>query len=312
MQKTLAQQRQVSRSCSFRCDLSENHRPFAKTQGTSLQTHTADPLLGVPISVPIFVPIFCSDFFCCCPAEKLQKKIRNKNQNKNQGGTFPQQIWTPIDRVAYTWMQVLVWVRYSHQWLSTLVTVSKLTLSLRLLLNVSLTECAQQFFMNSIFMDSIQNFWSQKKSETNLCRNAAARFLRVQNASKILKNNSQGIIFVIISCQRVKGDICKRDFAVIFTRKVHCRVHSLTHFCSERHLSVQRKRHLDGTASWKVQFWDVWVQSVVVWSEEKEQHKYGGVLGPDTWRENAPPERTLFLDPKSLCLALLYFKTGNS
>ena len=102
MQNTLAQQRQVSRSCSFRCDLSENHRPLAKTQRVSLQTHTADPLLGVPISVPIFVPIFCSDFFCYFSAEKLQKKIRNKNQNKNQGGTFPQQIWTPIDRVAYT------------------------------------------------------------------------------------------------------------------------------------------------------------------------------------------------------------------
>ena len=171
MQNTLAQQRQVSRSCSLCCDLSENHRPLAKTQGMSLQTHTADPLLGVPI----FVPIFCSDFFCYFSAEKLQKKIRNKNQNKNQGGIFPQQIWTPIDRVAYTWMQVLVWVRYSHQWLSTL-TVSKLTLSLRLLLNVSLTECAQQKFMNSIVMESIQNFWSQIKSETNLCRNAAAKF----------------------------------------------------------------------------------------------------------------------------------------
>ena len=102
MQNRLAQQRQVSRSCSFRCDLSENRRPLAKTQGMSLQTHTADPLLGVPISVPIFVPIFCSDFFCCFSAEKLQKKIRNKNQNKNQGGTLPQQMWTPIDRVAYT------------------------------------------------------------------------------------------------------------------------------------------------------------------------------------------------------------------
>ena len=29
--------------------------------------------------------------------------------------------------------------------------------------------------MNTIFMESIQNFWSQKKSETNLCRNAAAK-----------------------------------------------------------------------------------------------------------------------------------------
>ena len=76
MQNTLAQQRQASRSCSFRCDLSENHRPLAKTQGMSLQTHTADPLLGVPISLPIFVPIFCSDFFCYFSAEKLQKKTQ--------------------------------------------------------------------------------------------------------------------------------------------------------------------------------------------------------------------------------------------
>ena len=104
MQNTLAQQRQVFRSLSFRCDLSENHRPLAKTQGMNLQTHTADPLLGVPISVPIFVPFFAPVFLFSCffSAEKLQKKIRNKNQNKNQGGTFPQQIWTPIDRVAYT------------------------------------------------------------------------------------------------------------------------------------------------------------------------------------------------------------------
>ena len=88
MQNRHAQQRQISRCCSFRCDLSENHRPLAKTQGMHLQTHTADPLLGVPISVPIFVPIFCSDFFCCFSAEKLQKKIRNKNQNKNQNKNF--------------------------------------------------------------------------------------------------------------------------------------------------------------------------------------------------------------------------------
>ena len=82
MQNRLAQQRQVSRSCSFRCDLSENHRPLAKTQGMSLQTHTADPLLGVPISVPIFVPIFFSDFFCCFSAEKLQKKSEIKIRTK--------------------------------------------------------------------------------------------------------------------------------------------------------------------------------------------------------------------------------------
>ena len=152
MQNRLAQQRQISRSCSFRCNLSQNRRPLAKTQGMSLQTHMADPLLGVPIL--IFSVVFLQ-----------QKKIRNKNQNKNQGGTLPQQMWTPIDRVACTWMQVLVWVRYSHQWLSTLVTVSKLTLSLRLLLNVSLTKSAQQYFMHSIFMESIQNVWSQKNQK---------------------------------------------------------------------------------------------------------------------------------------------------
>ena len=99
MQNRLAQQRQVSRSCSFRCGLSENHRPLAKTQGMSLQTHTADPLLGVPISVPIFVPIFCSDL---CLLFFRRKIVEIKFRNKNQGETLPQQIWTPIDRVAYT------------------------------------------------------------------------------------------------------------------------------------------------------------------------------------------------------------------
>ena len=76
--------------------------PQATCQNTEdeFTDHTADPLIGVPISVPIFVLISRSDVFCCFYAEKLKKQFGNKNQNINQGGTFPQQIWTPINRVA--------------------------------------------------------------------------------------------------------------------------------------------------------------------------------------------------------------------
>ena len=143
MQNRLAQQRQVSRSCLFRCDLSENHRPLAKTQGMSLQTHTADPLLGVPISVPIFVPICCSNFFCCFSAEKLQKKSEIKIRTKIREGLFhskygPQSTgWLTHDCRLWCGSDIHI-----NDYLQ--VTVSKLTLSLRLLLNVSPTECAQQ------------------------------------------------------------------------------------------------------------------------------------------------------------------------
>ena len=76
LQNRLAQQRQVSRSCSFRCDLSQNRRPLAKTQGMSLQTHTADLLLGVPIR--IFSVVF--------PQQKMQKKSEIKIRTKIREG----------------------------------------------------------------------------------------------------------------------------------------------------------------------------------------------------------------------------------
>ena len=58
MHNKLAQHRQLSRCCLLRCNLSENERPCAKTQGDESSDQTAYPVIVLPISVLMFVPTF--------------------------------------------------------------------------------------------------------------------------------------------------------------------------------------------------------------------------------------------------------------
>ena len=76
MQNTLAQQRQVSRSCSFRCDLSENHRPLAKTHGDEF----TDPYGRSSAWCSDFCSDFSSDFLFRFFLLVFRRKIAETNQ----------------------------------------------------------------------------------------------------------------------------------------------------------------------------------------------------------------------------------------